>query len=211
MCGIILLSSISPNHTNQGMLSLCSSLQYTKLLAIERTRCKTLRTLMNSELCRIQATDQKILSRLVKSHYSRMQKVAREQRNKCDGQLEVIARCDFEASASRVDRTEMLNKMCDTIEMRSTWKTARLQNWLLDGFLSTLQLHSGGKGQPPVRRQKRTKLSAKATNALKKWFCEHKENPYPTLSEKRTIAKDIDISVEQLSTWFINARARKHT
>ncbi|VDO01122.1 unnamed protein product [Rodentolepis nana] len=55
---------------------------------------------------------------------------------------------------------------------------------------------------------RRKNASRKATATLKEWLNEHKSNPYPTKTEKSTLASTTGMSSSQISTWFANARRR---
>jgi len=58
------------------------------------------------------------------------------------------------------------------------------------------------------RKKRRGNLPKRATNLLKKWLFEHLLHPYPTEEQKRTLAGQTGLSVNQISNWFINARRR---
>ena len=40
------------------------------------------------------------------------------------------------------------------------------------------------------------------------WMEEHKENPYPSESQKRLLTQKCDMTKKQLCNWFTNARKR---
>lgn len=52
------------------------------------------------------------------------------------------------------------------------------------------------------------KLPQKATDILKKWLFEHVNNPYPDEDEKEQLSLLTDLTLTQVSNWFINARRR---
>ena len=52
------------------------------------------------------------------------------------------------------------------------------------------------------------KLPQKATDILKKWLFEHVHNPYPDEDEKEQLSLLTDLTLTQVSNWFINARRR---
>nr|XP_039266131.1 uncharacterized protein LOC120341644 [Styela clava] len=54
----------------------------------------------------------------------------------------------------------------------------------------------------------RTKAPREATSILKSWLNDHKDNPYPTKSEKMTLSIVTHMTLTQVSTWFANARRR---
>ena len=59
----------------------------------------------------------------------------------------------------------------------------------------------------PERR--RRNLRPKATMVLSEWFEIHRENPYPDDSQKRALADQAGVGVEQVSNWFSNRRNRR--
>ncbi|XP_072034433.1 homeobox protein Mohawk-like isoform X2 [Amphiura filiformis] len=56
-------------------------------------------------------------------------------------------------------------------------------------------------------RQKRQTLQDMA-KPLKAWLYEHKDNPYPTKTEKALLAVGSQMTLVQVSNWFANARRR---
>ena len=46
-------------------------------------------------------------------------------------------------------------------------------------------------------------------NVLNEWFQENAENTYPSKQEKRDLAQIANLTVPQVSQWFINQRRRK--
>lgn len=56
--------------------------------------------------------------------------------------------------------------------------------------------------------RKRRNLPAAARDAMRAWLVTHAANPFPTAAEKAELAQAGGISVEQVTTWFINARGR---
>ena len=59
----------------------------------------------------------------------------------------------------------------------------------------------------PERR--RRNLRPKATMVLSEWFESHRDNPYPDDAEKRALADQAGVGVEQVSNWFSNRRNRR--
>ncbi|KAL5005705.1 hypothetical protein ScPMuIL_016863 [Solemya velum] len=60
---------------------------------------------------------------------------------------------------------------------------------------------------PEKVRQKRQTLQDMA-RPLKHWLCRHRNNPYPTKSEKTCLARESSMNIIQISNWFANARRR---
>ena len=59
-----------------------------------------------------------------------------------------------------------------------------------------------------AKKNRRYFLKESAVNALKKWYNDHKEHPYPTEAEKESLALEGDIKVCQVACWFANKRNR---
>jgi hypothetical protein len=47
-----------------------------------------------------------------------------------------------------------------------------------------------------------------ATDILKQWFATHLDDPFPTDQVKHALSKATQLTVQQISTWFINERKR---
>lgn len=54
----------------------------------------------------------------------------------------------------------------------------------------------------------RPKLSASARDKMEKWFNDHFENPYPTDEEKKNLAEECGIHLNQVNNYFGNRRMR---
>ncbi|KAF2636298.1 hypothetical protein P280DRAFT_155032 [Massarina eburnea CBS 473.64] len=57
-------------------------------------------------------------------------------------------------------------------------------------------------------RKRRGNLPKEATSILKAWYAEHSDSPYPTEDEKIELCRQTQLSMNQVSNWFINARRR---
>lgn len=55
---------------------------------------------------------------------------------------------------------------------------------------------------------RRGNLPRDSVALLKKWFYEHRANPYPSEEEKRALMSQTRLTSTQLTNWFINARRR---
>lgn len=60
-------------------------------------------------------------------------------------------------------------------------------------------------------RSKRRKLSEEGRRILVEWFEDHIDNPFPSPEEKERLAEAAHASVDQITIWFINMRARRGT
>ncbi|KAJ9645810.1 homeodomain super [Coniosporium tulheliwenetii] len=69
--------------------------------------------------------------------------------------------------------------------------------------------HHGDGGYPgyPVRKR-RGNLPKDATAILKQWYDEHRASPYPTEDQKQMLVHQTQLTLNQVSNWFINARRR---
>ena len=65
--------------------------------------------------------------------------------------------------------------------------------------------NSSNEGAGNTRRKNATR---ETTATLKAWLYEHRKNPYPTKGEKIMLAIITKMSLNQVSTWFANARRR---
>ncbi|KAI8344383.1 homeobox KN domain-containing protein [Chlamydoabsidia padenii] len=57
-------------------------------------------------------------------------------------------------------------------------------------------------------KRRRGNLPKAVTAILKKWLLEHCRNPYPTEEEKLQLKHETQLTLNQISNWFINARRR---
>ncbi|GAN00804.1 hypothetical protein MAM1_0002c00228 [Mucor ambiguus] len=57
-------------------------------------------------------------------------------------------------------------------------------------------------------RRRRGNLPKSVTAVLKQWLIDHSRHPYPTEEEKRGLRIKTDLTLNQISNWFINARRR---
>ncbi|KAF7731421.1 Homeobox protein pknox1 [Apophysomyces ossiformis] len=57
-------------------------------------------------------------------------------------------------------------------------------------------------------KRRRGNLPKVVTGILRDWLSKHKKHPYPTEEEKVALAKETNLTLNQISNWFINARRR---
>lgn len=57
-------------------------------------------------------------------------------------------------------------------------------------------------------RRRRGNLPKSVTAILKQWLIDHRGHPYPTEEEKRGLRVKTNLTLNQISNWFINARRR---
>ncbi|KAK3785886.1 hypothetical protein RRG08_007817 [Elysia crispata] len=58
-------------------------------------------------------------------------------------------------------------------------------------------------------RPKSKRLPETAIHLLQQWLGQHQKRPYPTRKESEDLARQTDLSVCQVKTWFANARRHK--
>jgi hypothetical protein len=74
---------------------------------------------------------------------------------------------------------------------------------------SNSDLKKEGKSAVSETRKGGKKLPRYASNMLKEWFCDHIDDPYPTKEEKIMLASKTNLSLRQITNWFVNHRGRK--
>ena len=57
-------------------------------------------------------------------------------------------------------------------------------------------------------KKRRGNLPKPVTAILRDWLAKHKKHPYPTEDEKLALAQRTNLTINQISNWFINARRR---
>ncbi|SAL95230.1 hypothetical protein [Absidia glauca] len=57
-------------------------------------------------------------------------------------------------------------------------------------------------------RKRRGNLPKAVTLVLRDWLADHKRHPYPTDEEKLLLSQQTNLTLSQVSNWFINARRR---
>ncbi|KAF7729017.1 hypothetical protein EC973_005048 [Apophysomyces ossiformis] len=68
---------------------------------------------------------------------------------------------------------------------------------------------SAGRNNNHLKARKRRGNLPKAVTAiLREWLAKHKKHPYPTEEEKIALARQTNLTLNQISNWFINARRR---
>lgn len=70
---------------------------------------------------------------------------------------------------------------------------------------STASPLSSVENQAPRRRGK---LPSAVTGILRTWLMSHTAHPYPTEEEKKNLCEQTNLTMNQVSNWFINARRR---
>ncbi|OAL01059.1 hypothetical protein IQ06DRAFT_136706 [Phaeosphaeriaceae sp. SRC1lsM3a] len=74
---------------------------------------------------------------------------------------------------------------------------------------SEVRFHNNvGIDQNSFSRKRRGNLPKDATNLLKSWFANHRSQPYPTEDQKIELCQRTNLTMNQVSNWFINARRR---
>ncbi|EED14961.1 homeobox transcription factor, putative [Talaromyces stipitatus ATCC 10500] len=58
-------------------------------------------------------------------------------------------------------------------------------------------------------KRRRGNLPKNVTDVLRAWFHEHLDHPYPTEEDKQRFMNETNLTMSQISNWFINARRRQ--
>lgn len=87
----------------------------------------------------------------------------------------------------------------EEIESGSEDETIRLDNAAYRSVKET---------SDPIAIKRRGHLPKEAVKTLKAWLYEHRFNAYPTETEKIILSQETNLTVLQISNWFINARRR---
>lgn len=69
------------------------------------------------------------------------------------------------------------------------------------GYISTLKHEF-------MKKKKKGKFPKEARQQLLDWWSEHSKWPYPTETEKGTLAETTGLDQKQINNWFINQRKR---
>ncbi|CAO3609174.1 unnamed protein product [Mucor hiemalis] len=64
------------------------------------------------------------------------------------------------------------------------------------------------KSTKDVNKKRRGNLPKSVTAILRQWLVDHSKHPYPTEEEKRLLRIETNLTLNQISNWFINARRR---
>ncbi|KAI8149631.1 Homeodomain-like protein, partial [Fennellomyces sp. T-0311] len=67
---------------------------------------------------------------------------------------------------------------------------------------------SPSNGNSTLVKRRRGNLPKAVTAILREWLSRHKKHPYPTEDEKAALARQTNLTLNQISNWFINARRR---
>nr|Q8MIC2.1 RecName: Full=Homeobox protein TGIF2LX; AltName: Full=TGF-beta-induced transcription factor 2-like protein; AltName: Full=TGFB-induced factor 2-like protein, X-linked; AltName: Full=TGIF-like on the X [Papio hamadryas]CAC87902.2 TGIF-like protein on the X [Papio hamadryas] len=61
---------------------------------------------------------------------------------------------------------------------------------------------------PEHKKKRKGYLPAESVKILRRWMYKHRFRAYPSEAEKRMLSKKTNLSLSQISNWFINARRR---
>jgi len=98
--------------------------------------------------------------------------------------------------ASKEETTAKITR----IEEKMDLCLARLQ-WYCNRLLVQLQIHTS-------RNKRRRNLDPNSIAILRTWFDKHQGHPYPSEAEKDELSEKSGLTLGQIATWFVNARAR---
>ncbi|KAL0588809.1 Homeobox protein TGIF2LX [Plecturocebus cupreus] len=61
---------------------------------------------------------------------------------------------------------------------------------------------------PPPQKKTRVNLPVESVKILRDWIYKHRYRAYPSEAEKKMLSEKTNLSLSQISNWFINARRR---
>ena len=152
-------------------------------------------------------------------------KISKARRSALKSCATVVTKLNEEFSLESQVRVHEL-QICIHFEKESTLLKKNIlskSNVLLERFRSNVGSHrltanfgassSGGGGASgslwSTKRIKRRKnLPRKAKQVMMSWLNKNLKKPHPTELEKKKMAKEAGVSIEQVCNWFVNARVR---
>ncbi|KAI9318666.1 hypothetical protein BX666DRAFT_1930392 [Dichotomocladium elegans] len=110
-------------------------------------------------------------------------------------------------NSSRNCATEKLTIPSSGVPDNASTSSASLPPSPISPELSPKDLSKGSHLHGPTKRR-RGNLPKHVTATLRDWLAHHKKHPYPTEEEKTALAAQTNLTLNQISNWFINARRR---
>uniref|UniRef100_A0A8C4RYH2 Mohawk homeobox a n=1 Tax=Erpetoichthys calabaricus TaxID=27687 RepID=A0A8C4RYH2_ERPCA len=111
----------------------------------------------------------------------------------------------FEEKAKEVERSS--RNYLEVIEGQHPEMMSQSSQTLKDSAAGLKHRRSGSRQNGGKVRHKRQALQDMA-RPLKQWLYKHRDNPYPTKTEKILLALGSQMTLVQVSNWFANARRR---
>ncbi|XP_039609823.1 mohawk homeobox a [Polypterus senegalus] len=111
----------------------------------------------------------------------------------------------FEEKAKEVERSS--RNYLEVIEGQHPEMISQSSQTLKDSAAGLKHRRSGSRQNGGKVRHKRQALQDMA-RPLKQWLYKHRDNPYPTKTEKILLALGSQMTLVQVSNWFANARRR---
>jgi len=109
----------------------------------------------------------------------------------------IDARAAQGVDISNEPTAEELMKKADYMKRLMEYRQLRI---FLDGLLGRL-----------AKARTRQSYHPDSSKVLQDWLMCHKDNPYPTMQQKKDLASRSGLSKKQVSNWFQNARSRDRT
>jgi len=103
---------------------------------------------------------------------------------------------------------EEYKRYLDEPEIHKTFGEPVIEQVRIPAFKHLLGVLPETSHKATVVGGRRYNFSTDVANVLKLWLKDHLDKPYPTDSEKKMLAEKTNLTVDQINSWFINARRR---
>ncbi|KAI8913318.1 hypothetical protein EDD86DRAFT_235311 [Gorgonomyces haynaldii] len=90
----------------------------------------------------------------------------------------------------------------------SATRTTEDKEWKEESLTESDRSDDFEKKKPKKRKGHRSNYPPKVQSELMNWLELNRDHPYPNDQQKRQMSRELGLSIQQISNWFINARRR---